>query len=252
VTTNGLIEVKPHAWITLNRFFLSSDRRLIVKYHCSKPRDFRFFKYRALWLVGFPAPFEYRSERARCAHEREVYAHWHALRYNVPRLIEPAPVTLPGPAEQCLTLEYIDGEALSEILTSPTVPLERKLPLVAALFAGCNARHAAVLEKHDRLLIKYDANLRNIIVKDDRLFDIDFECGRIAESLPRGAAREISRYAVETIKALGREHCSAVVGLLRREYRHPDILDRVTKDGARQRQSSEFSRHDLARQLAQG
>ena len=70
MTTPRLLEIKPHSWITTNRFFLSADRSLIVKYHCPKKRRFRSYQYRVLQLIGYPIPYEFRSEAARCAHER--------------------------------------------------------------------------------------------------------------------------------------------------------------------------------------
>lgn len=248
---NGLIELKPYPWITRNAFYLSADRSIIIKHHLPKKRRFSFYKYRALRLIGYPIPYELRSETARCAHEREIYAHWCANGYRVPRLIDDPSIILPGPNDRCIILEYIDGEDLHVLLTDRNVDSARRLGLIESLFAESNRRHAQVFAKQDRKLIKYDANLRNIVVLGDALFHIDFECGRIAETLQRGAAREISRYAVDAVKAMGHEFDHAIVNLLKREYSHTDVLRRVIASGAAKKPDprDEFAALDLARLL---
>lgn len=169
----------------------------------------------------------------------------------VPRLIDDPSIILPGPNDRCIMLEYIDGEDLHVHLTDPNAEQARRLDLIESLFAECNRRHAQVFAKKDRKLIKYDANLRNIVVHGGELFHIDFECGRIAETLERGAAREISRYAVDAIKAMGHEFDRAIVNLLKQEYKHTDVIRRVIAAGSAKRQSHQdkFAALDLARLL---
>lgn len=242
-------EIRPHAWITTNRFFISADRRLIVKCHCPKKRHFRAHQYRLLRFTGYPIPFEFRSERARCTHERDIYAHWHAHGFNVPKLISSWATPLPAPADRCLVLEYIEGEILSKVLSNTEIAIQRKLALVSLLFRKCSERHALVFNARDRNLIKYDGNLRNIIVRNEELWDVDFECGRILEGLERGAAREISRYATEAIKLMGREFGDVIIELLRQEYCHTHVLDHLIKNSRKNSAQSDFSNSDLAKLL---
>lgn len=93
--------------------------------------------------------------------------------------------------------------------------------------------------ERDRRLIKYDANLRNMIVRDRKIFHVDFECGRVLETLLRGAAREISRYATDLIRAMGREHADAVSFLLVKEYTHSNVLQKIVRDGSKKNRSQE-------------
>jgi tRNA A-37 threonylcarbamoyl transferase component Bud32 len=247
----GLTEVTPHPWITTNAFFVSDDRKVIIKWHRPKKHHFSYYKYRALRLLGYPIPFEFRSEAARCAHEREIYAHWHAEGYKVPRLIDDPSIELPGPAAHCLVLEFIEGQDLNVLLADEGLERGQRLETVARLFAETDRRHRQVFARRDRRLIKYDANLRNIIVRDGELIHVDFECGRIAETLERGAAREIARCAVDAIKALGVSSGAEIAGLLRRTYSHANVLDKVIArgDGKVASPEGKFATADLARLL---
>lgn len=246
------VELNPHPWITTNAFFVSGDRKVIVKWHRPKKHYFSYYKYRALRLLGYPIPFEFRSEKARCAHEREIYAHWHEKGYKVPRLIDDSSIELPGPATRCLVLEFIEGRDLNDLLADEGVDYGKRLDTIGRLFAETSRRHDQVFAERDRRLIKYDANLRNIIVRDGDLYHVDFECGRIAETLDRGTTREISRFAVDAVKAMGRNFAPRIADLLRREYRHEGVIRRLVAQGLAKKVSPEgpFAASDLARLLS--
>jgi tRNA A-37 threonylcarbamoyl transferase component Bud32 len=230
---NGYVKIKPHPDFSHNDLFLSSDRSRLIKVH--KPKEPTKHRYRLLRLFGFPVPHEFRSERERCAHERHVLAHWASKGFSVPRIIE----------GDGLIVEYIDGAPLSAVL-SEDGPLERKLSLVEQLFRECDRRHAKVFADGDRDLIKYDANLRNVIVSDRGLVHIDFEGGKVMESLVRGATREIARYAVEAVKAIGEQHGGEVASLLLRTYTHPAPLARIAAEKTKPL-PPDFSTRHLAR-----
>jgi tRNA A-37 threonylcarbamoyl transferase component Bud32 len=251
IVNDGLVELKPHPWITTNAFFLSADRSKIIKYHRPKKRRLNFYRFRALALIGYPIPYEFRSESARCKHECEVYAHWLSRGYSVPKLLDDSALVLPGPKDKCIVLEYVDGVDLAALLLDPSVKLSRKLDLVRKLFFETNRRHLDVFANADRNLIKYDANLRNIMVRDDELIHVDFECGRIAETLTRGAARELSRYVVDSINSLEVRDPEDVVATLLAEYKIARVIDYLTA-GKRKRESGagKFTNADLAQVLA--
>lgn len=241
------VEIKPHPWITTNALFLAADRSHIVKVHRPKKRHANYYKYRALRSIGFPVPYEFRAEAERCAHEREIYRHWYARGFAVPRLIE-TDAELPGPPHLCIVLEFIEGRDLWALLGDGVVPRAEKLQLLASLFAECAGRHARVFADRDRRLIKYDGNLRNVIVRDGGIVHVDFECGRIAETLTRGAARELARYATDAVRAMGRSSAGEIAAELRDTYQHVHVLKRVVREGQRRKPDPTglFNARDLA------
>jgi hypothetical protein len=247
-----LSKIEPHSFITTNAFFITADGSLIVKVHRPKRRTFRLLQYRMLALTGWPIPFEFRRERARCWHERMVYRQWQELGYAVPRVHEKPPFALPAPADLCLVLDYIKGRDLWTELSDERVAAGRKLDLIEMLFAETHARHADVSTTGNRWLIKYDANLRNVMLCENELMHIDFESGRIAESLVRGTAREVARYAVAAINTIGRDSAPAVVDRLRRGYRHLATIERIVDQYTKGTRTvaGKINRTDLAALLA--
>jgi|NitcycUWRROWE17A_1032939.scaffolds.fasta_scaffold00370_2 tRNA A-37 threonylcarbamoyl transferase component Bud32 len=249
----ALVEINPHPWITTNRFYLSVDRSVILKVYCPKRAGFSHYKYRVMRLFGYRIPYEFRSGVERCQHEREICAHWYASGYKVPRIIDDAALPLPAPSESCLAFEFLDGIDLRTVLADRGIDPSVRLDLVAGLFDECSRRHARVFAKQDCRLIKYDANLRNLMVVGSELFHIDFEAGRVGESLERGAAREVTRYAVEAIKMMGREYSAKIIAILKLKYKHTKVVEWIMNHYARRRSDrrGKFGRPDLARLLIQ-
>lgn len=221
-------EIKPHSWITTNAFFYFPKPCLIVKAHRPKKisNPAHFYKYKILGFFGFPVPFEYRSVTERCKHEIKTYKHWLERGYLVPKVYPMPDATFPDAPANCLALEYIDGKDLASILSDPSVKIKVKLNYIGLLFEECSSRHQRVFSDRDRSLIKYDGNFRNIIVRDEKLYHIDFECGRIAETLLKGAAREVTRYIAESIKYAPALK-PLIFGEYRRRYKMRKVIERI-------------------------
>ena len=76
-------------------------------------------------------------------------------------------------------MAYIDGRRLDHLLASPDTDLPDKMAAVKAVFAEMKARHCMALFERNHKLIHFDANIRNIMMKNGRSIHIDFEMGRL-------------------------------------------------------------------------
>jgi tRNA A-37 threonylcarbamoyl transferase component Bud32 len=143
---------------------------------------------------GVRCPVEYTSPRQRRDFEVKCLRHWQHLGYPVSTVFE-AQSDDPSPVPTLIT-SFVEGPTLRAVLRDADSAPMSGPDAVTRLFVDMAARHRHALDTNDSLLFHVDANTRNIIVSDGKLFHVDFEMGRPWEDCLTLATREAMKSLV--------------------------------------------------------
>jgi tRNA A-37 threonylcarbamoyl transferase component Bud32 len=164
------------------------DHTIFLKLYMPKLPRLKTAWRRFLGSSGIRQPVEYWSPKERRRFEAETLDLWRSLGYSVPAVVD---IPFPGlSSSPFLTTEFIQGTTLRELLKDGSIPSTAQLEKLAILFSEMNERHHTAFAKNDNRLFHIDANTRNILFADRRLFHVDFEMGRPWESVIECASRE--------------------------------------------------------------
>lgn len=230
----------------------SSCGRQLTKEYGKKKMGLKGVKYALLRLLGRSVPVEYRSPQERLLFEGECLRQWRSRGFAAPELY-----TLRSPY---LTMEYVDGCTLEQLLRDPATSLERKLEVLEQVFLEMRQRHCWAIYECRHELIHYDSNTRNILISNERVVHIDFEMGHLEEKIDRSAAREVKKLTLEAVEQIGVAHQEAVIDLLVSAYGIRHVLRRAADEELERsfmawhrrrdrRRKKGFSKLDLAESL---
>jgi tRNA A-37 threonylcarbamoyl transferase component Bud32 len=142
--------------------------------------------------------------------------HWQHLGYPVPTVFDTASDD-PSPVPTLIT-SFVEGPTLRDVLRdADSAPLSGP-DAVTQLYSDMAARHRDALDADDSLLFHVDANTRNIIVADGKLFHVDFEMGRPWEDCLTLAVREAMKSLVSIQEDLPEQSRAWVVKVFVESY----------------------------------
>lgn len=225
VDIRGLFEGAGLSGNTSHAIPLGNERVVLKIYGAKKPRStyaVRLF----LCRMGIRQPIEYQSPRERQAFEMTVLEHWKRNGYAVPDIL-PSPFTEYTRMPHLVT-RWISGEALQNILCKSTGFSSWKGTL-EQLFLETESRHRQALAIGDEKLCHIDANARNIIVSDDRIYHVDFEMGRPWEPAETWACREVLKLLISICEAISTEERPDALALFRQTYHLETVLNDIRK-----------------------
>lgn len=198
-------------------------RNVFLKLYLPKLPRLKTAWRRFLGSLGIRQPVEYWSPKERRRFEAETLDHWRSLGYSVPAAIDiPFPGLSPLPL---LANEFIEGTTLRELLKDDSVGSATKIEKLAILFSEMNERHRTAIGNNDNKLFHIDANTRNIIFADRRLFHVDFEMGRPWESVVECAARETLKCLVTLFEDSPPSLRERIAEVFRNCYRQVNVYE---------------------------
>ena len=210
-----------------------NNEPVAIKQYFAKPFNFKMLKYTLLRYFGRQVPVEYQPPQSRRDFEKTCLEIWTQKGFDAPQLKAlPQGYKTVRPA---LAMAYIDGRRLDHLLASPDTDLPDKMAAVKAVFAEMKARHCMALFERNHKLIHFDANIRNIMMKNGRSIHIDFEMGRLNESIDRSAAREVLKFSLQAANHIGAELLEDLIGELVLTYNIRQILKRIVDENLNQR-----------------
>lgn len=225
VDIRGLFEGAGLSGNTAHVIPLGNERVVLKIYGAKKPRStyrIRLF----LCRMGIRQPIEYRTPQERQDFERTILEHWKHNGYAVPDIL-PSPFTEYTHIPHLVT-RWISGEALQDILCKSTGFSSWKDTL-EQLFFEMESRHQQALAGGDANLCHIDANARNILVSDDRIYHVDFEMGRPWEPAGTWACREVLKLLISICDDIATEERPDVLTLFRRTYHLETVLNEIRR-----------------------
>jgi tRNA A-37 threonylcarbamoyl transferase component Bud32 len=121
--------------------------------------------------------------------------------------------------DTALYLSVIKGQTLSSIFAESI-----DFDIVVKLFSDLNYRHTLAFKHNEPRLCHIDANLRNIMYCNHKIFHIDFEMGREYEPVNLWAQREVSKLLISLLKHIPSEYRVEVLDLFFEQYRLKDVV----------------------------
>lgn len=220
-----------HAILDSNRVqVLRQDGKpaLAIKQYLPKPWTAKMAKYTLLRKLGFQVPVEYRPPSQRREFERQCLRLWREKGFEVPGE-RPLPATLDSD-RPAIALEWVQGTRLDHLLGEIPCDETDKLDVIGNVYSEMRARHCMAIFENEHRLVHYDANSRNLIIRNGRPVHIDFEMGHLTESIDYSAAREVLKLTLQLATRSGGNWFDAVIDLLVSKYAIRHILHRIIDD----------------------
>ena len=159
--------------------------------------------------------------------EKETLRHWSACGYNVPAIMDNPFSELSG--FPVLTTKYIEGMTIRDFVRSEKAGAAEKEKKMASIFRDTGERHNVALRSGDNRLFHIDANTRNIMLAEDRIFHCDFEMGRPWESAVECASREVLKLLVSLIEDMGPSFLECVCRTFKNAYKEQSVYACIEK-----------------------
>jgi len=164
------------------------DNSFVKSYGPKSP----FWKYylRSFFdLIGIKQPVEYYRVSKRIEFEYNTLVLWKKNDLNAPSILK---------REQGrLYLEAIQGKTLDRIFEG-----DFDFKIFNEIFEDLNKRHQLAFDHKESRFCHVDANLKNIIYNNNKIYHLDFEMGREYESIDLWARREISKLLISICNKL--------------------------------------------------
>ena len=183
---------------------------VFVKTYGPKTPFRRYYFRCALDFLGVSQPIEYSSKHNRLKFESKTLELWKSHHLNVPDVVRVKDLEL--------HLSAIKGKTLAEIFTESI-----NFDIVDQLFSDINYRHQLAIKLNEPRLCHIDANLRNIMYSDNKIFHIDFEMGRESEPTNMWAQREITKLLISLSQVT--DSMQNVLSLFFEIYIHVEIIE---------------------------
>ncbi len=201
---------------------------LIVKRYRPKPATLKMKKYTLLRYLGRQIPVEYLPPAQRRDFEKDCLRLWRLKGFKAPEQ-RPLPAGL-NDDMPALGIEYIEGKRLDQLLQTSGLTDTDVVDIMHDVFAEMRARHCIAIFEQEHRLIHYDANIRNLIVKDGQTVHIDFEMGHLDESINKSAAREVLKLLLQVLNQSDKSRFEAILDLVVTAYGIRHILQRIVKE----------------------
>ena len=198
--------------LSLNR--VNQTDSVFIKTYGSKTPLWKYYSRCTLDLIGLRQPVEYYNKRKRLEFEYQTLKLWISYDLNVPEIIRKNSFDL--------HLSIIEGWTLYKIFTESN---DIDMNLVTKLINDLNYRHYLAFKHNEPKLCHVDANLRNIVYSNNKIFHIDFEMGREYESIGMWAQREISKLLISLLNNIPVSERDNVVGLFCNIYEHTSVIN---------------------------
>ena len=206
--------------LSLNR--VNQTNGVFIKTYGPKTPLGKYYFRCALDLIGLRQPVEYYNKRKRLEFEYQTLKLWSRYDLSVPEVISKNSLDL--------HLSIIEGEALYKIFTESN---DIDMDLVIKLINDLNDRHHLAFKYNEPKLCHVDANLRNIVYSNNKIFHIDFEMGREYENIGMWAQREISKLLISLLNNISVSERDNVVRLFCNIYEHNSVINSLIKSKLR-------------------
>jgi len=197
--------------VSLSLNTITRDGEVFIKTYGPKTPLWRYYIRCALDLIGVRQPVEYYNKYKRLKFEYQTIKLWSNCDLNVPNII--------SKTDAVLHLSVINGQTLSSIFAESV-----DFDMIIELFSDLNCRHILAFRYNEPRLCHVDANLRNIMYCNHKIFHIDFEMGREYEPVILWAQREVSKLLISLLKHISNEYRAKVLDLFFEQYRHKDVV----------------------------
>lgn len=184
----------------------------IIKSYGAKTPYIKYFFRMFIGFLGFNQPIEYGSAHCRKKFEEGVLNLWADYGLNVPDIIQ---VT-----DQELHMSIIKGRTFNDIF-SKNIDFD----LIDKLFREINERHVLACKYNEPLLCHIDANLRNLIYSDNKIFHIDFEMGREYEDVDMWSQREVTKLLISLSQATDKDTMQNILHRFLDTYTQVHIIE---------------------------
>jgi tRNA A-37 threonylcarbamoyl transferase component Bud32 len=187
------------------------EDEIFIKTYGPKTPLWRYYIRCILDLIGVKQPVEYYNKYKRLKFECQTLRLWSGYGLNVPSIILQK--------DTALYLSVIKGQTLSNIF-SEFIDFD----IVIKLFIDLNYRHILAFKYNEPRLCHIDANLRNIMYCNHKIFHIDFEMGREYETVNLWAQREVSKLLISLLRYAHSEYRDKVLDLFFEQYEFKDVV----------------------------
>jgi len=185
---------------------------VFVKTYGPKTPFWRYYFRSALNTIGIRQPVEYYNRSKRLDFEYRALKLWKHYDLNVPSVAFKDKISL--------HLSIIKGRTLASKLSRSV-----DFKVITALFEDLNYRHQLAFEHNEPRLCHVDANLRNILYSDQKIFHVDFEMGREYESVELWARREVSKLLISLLNILPFKNREEVLTLFCQHYSIQEVIN---------------------------
>jgi tRNA A-37 threonylcarbamoyl transferase component Bud32 len=217
--------------------------KTFIKTYGPKTPFWKYYLRSALDFIGVRQPVEYYNKYKRLEFEYQALQLWESYSLNVPSVI--------SREDSELHLSIIKGQTLFNIFEKSI-----DYDIVVKLFDDLNYRHQLAFKHNEPRLCHIDANLRNIMYGDQKIFHIDFEMGREYESIDLWARREISKLLISLLKNLSTKEREKVLRIFFEKYKFKRIVDSLVisklgnfKKEKKNKPNNQYVLYDLALDL---
>ena len=217
--------------LSLNR--VNQTDTVFIKTHGSKTPFWKYYFRCALDFIGLRQPVEYYNKRKRLEFEYQTLKLWISYDLNVPEVIRKNSLDL--------HLSIIEGKTLHKIFTESN---DIDMDLVIKLINDVNYRHHLAFKYNEPKLCHVDANLRNIVYSNNKIFHIDFEMGREYENIGMWAQREISKLLISLLINIPVSERDNIVKLFCNIYEHNKVINSLIKSKLRRRKLDQHNSLD--------
>lgn len=200
--------------VSLNR--VEDNKNYFIKYYGEKRPLWKYYLRSFLDLVGVPQPVEYYNRYKRLNFEYDVLNLWSRYGLNIPKVIKKE--------KNRLFLSKIEGKTLAEIF-SDTQDLPEDI--IVKLFEDLNLRHELAIKYNEPKLCHIDANLKNILYYNKKIFHVDFEMGREKEDTSMWMEREISKLLVSLLQDQSQNNRETILKYFTKIYQFQDIVKKL-------------------------
>jgi len=187
------------------------DNCFIKTYGKKKP-FWKYFLRTNLHTIGLRQPIEYYNEKQRLSFEKKTLLLWERYGFNVPKVIDEG--------DNHLVLSKINGKTFQDLSNNKNLSLET----LKTLFIELNYRHNLALKNHEKHLAHIDANLRNMLLFENKIYHIDFEMGREYENEEKWLERELSKLLISILEYQEENVRKEILKLFLEIYTHKQIL----------------------------
>ena len=187
---------------------------VFIKTYGPKTPLWKYYSRCTLDLIGLRQPVEYYNKRKRLEFEYQTLKLWISYDLNVPEVIRRNSLDL--------HLSIIEGNTLYKIFTESN---DIDMDLVIKLINDLNYRHHLAFKYNEPKLCHVDANLRNIVYSNNKIFHIDFEMGREYESIGMWAQREISKLLISLLNNITASDRKNIIELFCDIYEHTSVIN---------------------------
>jgi tRNA A-37 threonylcarbamoyl transferase component Bud32 len=197
-----------------------SQGALVQKLYAGR-KDFLRRFFRNLGLLFFPLVSS-ATATGRWQTERSLLRTWREAGIDVPRDLTDEHPEFAGP--RVTVMEYVEGEALGNVLRNLDQPREERDELLRRFAAMWGTRHGLALKTGRPEFVQAHATILHVMVAGDRLVTIDLERHQHSRHILPLLAREIGNYLRTLLKRVPEDVFRRDLAAIVDGYPHREIL----------------------------